>query len=545
MKNILLFSLIFYSFIAYGQTTVWEKTFNDNIQGINCQIKANDGNFIFAGMASDVFGQSDIYVQKIDLNGNSLWKTNLGGNLEDVVVSMVEDGSGGAIIVSKSISNSGLFDVHYGPLYIGPDRNYDLWITHIDYTGVIQWNKHIGGSGQEATAKILKYNSGFLLAVNTNSVDYDFLNTDASKNDVWVMNFSNAGNELWKTKIMGNEDENLSNLKILNNEICVLINSNSSDGDFSASNSTNLKIGYLIKLNSVGQVTKSIPIIDSSLNPAFNNIIDIEYSTGNYFILGTEANSINDASIFAASYKEDGTINWKKYQQTIFGAKYPRFFFYQNNKITVLSYTIQAISPIMNISIYDEQGNTIKESQQNYGLADALMFPNNSFIAANYQVYQIPGRPYQFTASLYDKFHNLVKNKIISLPQVPGSGGTFLINSINQNEIILFYYYGKKATSPNGDENTGLHIIRLSLDGLLSVNERQDAVDIKISPNPSSDFIKLSKKADQITIYTVDGKLVKSFSNTDQIKVSTFLTGIYYLKAYFNEEIKTFRFIKK
>jgi len=83
----------------------------------------------------------------------------------------------------------------------------------------------------------------------------------------------------------------------------------------------------------------------------------------------------------------------------------------------------------------------------------------------------------------------------------------------------------------------------------LGVNDFSLNTDIKLYPNPSSNYLSLSgnvSKLRQITIYTILGKEVMSVSkNFKNINIKSLSTGTYIVNLITNEGSKTFKFIKE
>lgn len=555
MKKFILISILAPLFSLNAQTVLWEKVFSDNYQSATSQEINSNGELFFGGGAKDIYtstayGSSDVYVQKNNTEGNALWKIFLGGNRYDTLADLLPDEDGGVTVVTKSNSNGGLFNNHYGPETVnipgGSTPNYDIYLSKLTDTGNL-WNKIIGGSGLESDAKIIKYNSGFLLAVTTDSKDYDFEHSDSSKKDVWIINFSGSGDIIWKTRLLGSQDESFSTLKILNGEITVLVNSKSSDGIFRSDNSNNIMMGYVIVLDSFGNITKNLSVTDYptfSFNSNDENYVkDVTYFEGKYAVIAREPTSPSTQSyqdIFTSAYNQDGSLAWKRKLPFKTGfTKSAISITYQNDEIFSMSNTFTGGSNL-NVCVYSKNGSVIKETELVHGISDFILFPNNSLSIAHYEIGNFSTRPYYFGLYLFSNQHQLLANKDIKL-QVQ-SDGKFLITKINNNEI-----YGSfiEFALNNSSIPPKLHLYKISFDGLLlSTNDLQNAQEIKIYPNPAFKFVRLTQKADEVAIFSADGKLINTLKNRDKIEVVNLPTGIYYLKANFKGTFKTFRFIK-
>ena len=67
---------------------------------------------------------------------------------------------------------------------------------------------------------------------------------------------------------------------------------------------------------------------------------------------------------------------------------------------------------------------------------------------------------------------------------------------------------------------------------------------ISIFPNPSRGIFNLSTKVDNITIYSIDGKIVKSAKNTDRINLQEFRNGYYLIQIEDGNRIERHKLIK-
>ncbi len=77
------------------------------------------------------------------------------------------------------------------------------------------------------------------------------------------------------------------------------------------------------------------------------------------------------------------------------------------------------------------------------------------------------------------------------------------------------------------------------------IADKQKASTFSIYPNPVNDNIRISKQADEIHIYEISGRKIKSVTNTSSISVSDFPEGMYLLQIKTGNEISTEKFIIK
>lgn len=169
--------------------TVWTKTFGGRQDDCGYSaVFASDGNILIAGYTQSTgHGREDVYILKIDLNGNQLWAKAFGGNLPDIGYAITRATDMGYAVAGYTesfggtdrkgyiikINESG--DSLWARLYGGPDddilqaiistgdggyaavgrtfnittSNYDLYFMRIDNRGSVVWEKTYGGSGND------------------------------------------------------------------------------------------------------------------------------------------------------------------------------------------------------------------------------------------------------------------------------------------------------------------------------------------------------------------------------------------------------------
>ena len=97
----------------------------------------------------------------------------------------------------------------------------------------------------------------------------------------------------------------------------------------------------------------------------------------------------------------------------------------------------------------------------------------------------------------------------------------FLENLADETDyeyMLCFYHNGSIYTA------SGLHYFTTEFDGISEISNNK----IQIYPNPSSDFIIIENiEPQQITIYSLDGKLIKTVENANVVDVRDLNEGIY------------------
>ncbi|MEM4149605.1 MAG: hypothetical protein QXQ78_03280, partial [Candidatus Anstonellales archaeon] len=102
---------------------VWNRTFHGGYGRDygHFIIKSDDGGYVIVGESYQGSNNNDVWVIKIDTNGNHVWnRTFHGGYASDVGRSIIKSDDGGYVIVGESYQGS---------------NNNDVWVIKIDTNG--------------------------------------------------------------------------------------------------------------------------------------------------------------------------------------------------------------------------------------------------------------------------------------------------------------------------------------------------------------------------------------------------------------------------
>ena len=139
-------------------------------------LQDNSGNYIIAGRTNSYgFGLgANMYLIKLDANGDSLLTQTYGGNFEETATSITQTSDNGYIISGSSNTfTNGDFDGYV----VKTDNNGDtLWTKHYGYTGIESTN-----SGEQTT------DNGYIFAGFTNSIG-------AGGSDMYILKTDSLGN---------------------------------------------------------------------------------------------------------------------------------------------------------------------------------------------------------------------------------------------------------------------------------------------------------------------------------------------------------------
>ncbi|MCC6690141.1 MAG: T9SS type A sorting domain-containing protein [Bacteroidia bacterium] len=171
---------------------IWTKNFGTtSIEAARYVEQTADSSLIIVGYTNNVVGNGyDIYLLKIDRNGNKLWDKTYGGSDWDFAYSVHQTSDGGYIVAGGTYS--------YGK------GNEDFYLIKTDLNGDTLWTKTYGGTDDdEAHSVRITSDGGYLLAGETKSFS-------DSNGDAYIIKTNSTGDTLW-TKTYGGSKEDLAN----------------------------------------------------------------------------------------------------------------------------------------------------------------------------------------------------------------------------------------------------------------------------------------------------------------------------------------------
>ena len=171
--------------------TFWTKEYGGAGEDYGASIKPTlDGNYIIAGITSS-FGANgkNVWILKIDPNGDTLWTRVYGYNLEDVGYGVCCTSDSG-YIVAGYINGTGQWTAG------------DLWLLKTDADGDTLWTQVYGTGGEDYGWDIYETpDTGYVVA-GRRANDMWLLRTDASGDTIWTLNYGGAGTESALAMIM-------------------------------------------------------------------------------------------------------------------------------------------------------------------------------------------------------------------------------------------------------------------------------------------------------------------------------------------------------
>jgi PKD repeat protein len=211
-------------------------------------IQAADGSFILAGASysSDVDltinrGAQDMWIFKVDVNGNLLWQLSAGGSQTEIGYALAQDSAGNIYCAGTASSHDGNISYLHG--------NNDFWVVKVSNSGQLIWNKTYGGTEYETAQCILiDDRQQILIGGYTRSDDQD-ITLNQGFGDCWLIKINQQGNLLFQKTFGGTGAENLYTILQTSDEGYILACGSTSD-DFDIKNTKGFEDVWLLKLDS-------------------------------------------------------------------------------------------------------------------------------------------------------------------------------------------------------------------------------------------------------------------------------------------------------
>jgi hypothetical protein len=166
-----------------------------------------DGKFAYSGVVSLVFVGKAPIIQ---------WDKTLGGNMVDFLNSIIQTTDGGYLMGGSSASGIS------GTKTENSRGDYDYWIVKISKDGTKEWEKTIGGSGDDRLTSMQQTSDGGYILGGFSKSYISGEKTEDNKSvvsvgwlpsDYWVVKLSANGSKEWDKTIGGDRDDILQSVR--------------------------------------------------------------------------------------------------------------------------------------------------------------------------------------------------------------------------------------------------------------------------------------------------------------------------------------------
>ncbi|GAA4767989.1 MULTISPECIES: T9SS type A sorting domain-containing protein [Flavobacterium] len=463
---------------------------------------------------------------------NVEWQYYYGGNSFDTVYDQKQTPDGGYIIVGVT-NSSNIPNYHY---------NQEILLLKINSSGILEWQKSIGGDFNDNGTEIkIASNGDYLISGGTESNDYDF-SFNRGQSDLFLMRVNPSGTILWQ-RTYGGSNYDLARNFIETPDGGFVIGgfSNSIDGDSNANNGS--RDFWVIKTNSIGVLEWKKNYGGSDLDSLLEII---KTSDGGYIMTG-ETYSSNlpnyhgSSDVLVVKTDSTGNLIWQKcfggsnwdYSSSIIEASDGNFIIGAstqsfNHDVTsnhggYFDFWVLKINPLGTIlwqktyggSNGEQISNIIETTDGNY-IAIGLSDSTNGDLTSNNG-----GR--DFWLVKISESGNLIWQKSL------GVGTNEAANTIIQTSDGGYLVSGQ--TENSGILGSDVWVIKLSNESLSTNDFSFEDKKIIISPNPVIDYFKINNsKITKVTIISLEGKILKEFDSQENYNISEFQKGTYLVK---------------
>jgi len=254
----------------------WQKTLGgSDMDFIYAATQTTDGGYIAGGFTkstdgdvTNALGAYDYWVVKLSSAGAIQWQKSYGGTSDDEAYYIMQTSDGGYALTGSSTSIDGDVTGNHG--------SEDYWIVKLDDTGAIQWQKSLGGSGEEQSYYMTQTtDGGYAISGKSNSHDGD-ISVTYGGDDYWVVKLSSTGGLQWEASLGGSDDDVAASLQQTpDGGLIVAGFSSSHDSDVTASlGGVDFWIAKMGAVTGVAAVSALAPVINIYPNPA-HDVINI------------------------------------------------------------------------------------------------------------------------------------------------------------------------------------------------------------------------------------------------------------------------------
>jgi hypothetical protein len=275
----------------------WDHTFGGSgFEAYGALQQTPDGGYLVAGTsASDVSGNktapnrgnNDIWLFKLDANGTKQWDRTFGGTQSDEVYALEKALDGGYLLGGHSASG------------ISPDKsqpsqgNADYWIIKLDASGNKQWDRTLGGAGDDLLHALQPTtDGGYLLGGQSLSGSSgDKSQPSRGNSDYWVLKVDGQGVKQWDQTLGGADYDDLRAVVQTLDGGYALAGSSTSG---SSGDKTPLSHGrsdrWLVKLDALGSKQWDLALGGSGDEDSFSLL---QNADGSYLIAGSSSSPLS------------------------------------------------------------------------------------------------------------------------------------------------------------------------------------------------------------------------------------------------------------
>lgn len=487
------------------------------------------------------------------------WQKSFGGSREENAYSVLQTPDGGYIFSGRA--NSGNGDV------VGYQWNYDLfngdvWIVKTDALGTIEWQKLYGGYSNDGGLKIIPTSDGGYAVACVSNSSNGTVTTSIGGYDYWILKLDSAGDLQWQKRLGGSGDDFIRDIKQTTDGGYIVIGYTSSN----LPGTHGLKEAYVVKLTSTG-TTQWWKVFGGSADDLGNSIAQTadggyiltgttQSSNGNFTA------NYGMADIFLMKINATGTIEWQK---NMGGTK--EDFGQSIVVLADGSYVLSAASSSSDIDVttvnrgstdlwivkLDTAGNIIWQksfggtSSDCYGESKITSTSDGGFVICGSTISSNGDASGNHSSGTYDVWvvkldSNGTKQWHRCFGGSAEDDGHAVIETADKGYMIV----GMSRTNVSGGNSTpdwtfnatrslDAWMIKLNPDAFLAMEEKEMAL-VTLFPNPASTVVNVvlsdATPIEKITITDLMGKTVLKQYTNQPLAIGHLTKGLYIITAF-------------
>ncbi|MEP1488931.1 MAG: hypothetical protein ABJK28_10935 [Algibacter sp.] len=285
-------------------------------------VNAIDGGYVILGHTQSTDGDVlnkqnnsfDYWLLKFDSESNLQWQKTYGGTDDDRGNSIIQTNDGGYAMLGYSQSNDGDVSENNG--------FNDFWISKLNASGDILWQKTFGFSGADTGISIIQtHDNGFLLSgildvsASGGQGNSKSSSTKHAGGDYWIIKLNADGTKEW-SQFYGGTFTDTPNGTIQTTDNSYIIVGSSDSDDIDINNNKGSDDFWVVKISETGRLIWEKSFGGSQIDEAYaiTNSAD-----GNYIIVGDTRSNDSDitnnkgaADLWLIKITTDGTLIWEK-----------------------------------------------------------------------------------------------------------------------------------------------------------------------------------------------------------------------------------------
>lgn len=311
-----------------------------------------DGGYIVGGIDSS---NSQIYLVKLNSSGNMQWQKFYGGSSLETFWEVSNTNDGGFVFAGYTTSQDGDVSGNHG--------QGDAWIVKLNSSGDIQWQKCLGGTKMDLARSVIQTSDGgYIMAGYTYSNDGDIThhNGTTATADVWIVKLNNTGQIEWQKNYGGTSLDMAHSIRQTSDNGYVVVGyTDSNDGDVSGfhGGAPGTVDAWIFKTDSTGNLEWQKALGGTSGEVAY----EVTITSDNSFVIAGNVNS-NDgdattttpkgkSDVWIVKFSENNQLWASEEGRKLNTTVYP-------NPVKDILYFSEEVS---NVKITDASGRTVKE----------------------------------------------------------------------------------------------------------------------------------------------------------------------------------------